>query len=67
MSDADVSLLDACRSVMSEPDVMRRYPYGLTPREILKEIRARHGADAFPFVSTIDVAEEMRSFYGAAS
>lgn len=59
-----MTLLDACREVMSDPDMRRYYPDGLDASDILKEIRARHGQDAFPLVSIIDVADEMRGFYG---
>lgn len=49
---------------MGDATVLARYPKGLNSREILAEIRQKHGSDAFPLVSVIDVANEMRSFYG---
>ena len=59
-----MTLLDACREVMSDPEVTARYPDGLNSADVLTEIRGKHGADAFPLVSVIDVADEMRSFFG---
>lgn len=59
-----MTLLDACREVMNDPDTKRYYPDGVAPLDILKEIRARHGQDAFEFCTVIDVADEMRAFYG---
>ena len=62
-----MTLLDACREVMSQSKeyLNREYPHGLSSSDILKEIRFRYGPDAFPLVSIIDVADEMRAFYGA--
>lgn len=61
-----MTLLDACREVMSDPGVRTRYPDGLAPRDILTEIRVKHPG-AFPLCSVIDVADEMRAFYGKPS
>ena len=64
-----MTLLDACREVMGQPKehLNREYPEGLSAADVLFEIRLRFGADAFPLVSVIDVADEMRSFYGPGS
>jgi hypothetical protein len=59
-----VTLLDACRTIMSNGEMMARYPKGLSSADVLTEIRSKWGAFAFPFVTVIDVADEMRSFYG---
>lgn len=59
-----MTLLDACREVMADRDVLARYPKGVNAADVLTEIRAKHGTDAFPLVSVIDVADEMRSFFG---
>lgn len=58
-----MTLLDACREVMSDSETTARYPEGLNAGDVLTEIRRKH-PDAFPLVSVIDVADEMRSFYG---
>lgn len=58
-----MTLLDACREVMADPDTKRYYPDGLNAAEILLEIRSRHGDDAFPLVSILDVCDEMRKLY----
>ena len=59
-----MTLLDACREVMRDHSMGAKYPKGLNAADVLTEIRAKHGADAFPLVSVIDVADEMRSFFG---
>jgi hypothetical protein len=59
-----VTLLDACREVMSDAVVTAKYPEGLSSVDVLTEIRAKHGPTAFPLCTVIDVADEMRSFYG---
>jgi len=59
-----MTLLDACREVMRDPAMSARYPDGLDAADVLTEIRARHGAGAFALCSIIDVADEMRSFFG---
>ena len=58
-----MTLLDACREVMRRVP-KSAYPDGLSSADVLKEIRVLFGPDAFPLVSVIDVADEMRSFYG---
>lgn len=58
------SLLDAIRRVMSDPDVTALYPLGLGATDVLREVRRRFGPDAFPLVSVLDVADELRAFYG---
>lgn len=57
-------MLDACREVMRDEAVTARYPKGLNSADVLKEIRAKHGDDAFPLCTVIDVADEMRAFFG---
>lgn len=59
-----VTLLDACREVMADEEVLARYPDGLAPVDILDEIRKKHGPDAFALCTVIDVADEMRAFFG---
>lgn len=59
-----MTLLDACREVMSDPTMKGKYPDGLAAADILNEIRIKHGEDAFPYVSLIDVCDEMEAFYG---
>ena len=59
-----MTLLDACREGMRDPSMGAKYPEGLNAADVLTEIRAKHGSDAFPLVSVIDVADEMRSFFG---
>jgi hypothetical protein len=61
-----VTLLDACRSVMRD-DHGDKYPDGLDSADVLAEIRAKFGADAFPLCTVIDVANEMRAFFGVPS
>ena len=58
-----MTLLDACREVMADRSVTAKYSEGLNAGDVLTEIRAKH-PDAFPLVSVIDVADEMRSFFG---
>lgn len=59
-----MTLLDACRDIMSDKTVLARYPEGLDAAEILTEIRAKHGSDAFCLCSVLDIANEMTFFYG---
>lgn len=59
-----MTLLDACREVMSDREVTSKYLAGLDAADILTEIRNKHGRDAFALCTVIDVADEMRSFYG---
>jgi hypothetical protein len=49
---------------MSDAVVTAKYPEGLSSVDVLTEIRAKHGPTAFPLCTVIDVADEMRSFYG---
>lgn len=53
------SLLDACRLVMNKV----KPGQSMDSSEILSTIRRRFG-DVFPYCSVIDVADEMRKFYG---
>src|SRR5690606_21676134 len=59
----EMTLLDACREVMRDNEVLDRYPNGLDGNDILTEIRRKHPG-AFPLVSVLDVVDEMRSFFG---
>lgn len=59
-----MTLLDACREVMRDPSIKAKYPEGLLSYDVLAEIRMRHGDDAFPLCTVIDVANEMRAFFG---
>ena len=59
-----MSLLDACREVMRDESVTARYPRGLNAADVLTEIRRKHGNDAFPLCTVLDVADEMRAFFG---
>lgn len=54
------TLLDAVRSVMQPGGGMDR-PRSMTPLEVLTEVQERFG---FPLCTVIDVADEMREFYG---
>lgn len=58
-----MTLLDACREVMQDPEVGKRYPRGLTAADVLDEIRLKHPG-AFPLVSWLDVHDEMKAFFG---
>lgn len=58
-----MTLLDACREVMSDKALMAKYPEGLDGNDVLAEIRVKHPG-AFPWVSVLDVVNEMRKFYG---
>lgn len=57
-------LREACAEVMKDKEVTGQYPDGMNSSEILWHIRDKHGAEAFPYVSIIDVCDEMRSLYG---
>jgi hypothetical protein len=59
-----MTLLDACREVIGDPEVTARYPAGLNASDLLREIRAKHGEDAFALCSVIDVANEMNRWLG---
>lgn len=59
-----MTLLDACREVMSKASLDAKYPNGMDANAILYEIRQIYGKDAFPLVSVLDVVGEMRAFYG---
>lgn len=59
-----MTLMEACREVMADPAMRSRYPEGLMARDILGEIRAKHGDDAFALCSIIDVCDEMQKLYG---
>ena len=60
-----MTLFEACREVMLDKSVTSKYRDvgGLQARDILAEIRIKHGADAFPLVSIIDICDEMRELY----
>lgn len=53
------SLFDACRRATQE----REWPDGFTPVEVLDEIHKRWPG-AYPLCSVIDVADELRAYYG---
>lgn len=59
-----MTLLDACREVMSDPEMKTKYPDGLDGFDIITEIRIKHGEDAFNLCSVLDVIDEMQKFYG---
>lgn len=61
-----MTLLDACREVMGDQSVTSRYPDGLNAVDVFEEIRKRRPG-AFPLCTVLDVADEMRSFYGRAT
>lgn len=51
-------LLAACLDVLNDPAVQARYPRGLTfAGDVLIEIRAKYGADAFPGATFLTVAD----------
>jgi len=52
-------LTEACREVMRDSSLRSKYPEGPTSVQILDEIRLKHGADAFPLCTWIDVHDEM--------
>lgn len=58
------TLRDCCIEVMNDREVVSRYPNGLDGNDILAEIRVKHGPDAFPYVSILDVCDEMTAVYG---
>ena len=58
-----MTLLDACREVMDDPAIQSHYPDGLSSVDVLMEIRRKHPG-GFPLCTVIDVADEMRAFYG---
>lgn len=60
-----MTLLDAVRAVMAEPETRDAHPDGLTAADVLDCIRQRFGADAFPLVSVLDVHDELTAFYGS--
>lgn len=57
------TLLDACREVMRDSELGKKYPKGVSAGDVLTEIRLRY-PDAFPLVSVLDVANEMIKFFG---
>lgn len=57
------TLMDACREVMRDDEMPKKYPKGMSAGDILTEIRIKH-PDAFPLVSVLDVANEMIKFFG---
>lgn len=54
-------LRDACHEVVSDAEVMARYPDGIRGDEILNEIQAKHGKHAFALCTVLDVNDEMRA------
>lgn len=59
-----MTLMDACREVMDDSELRAKYPKGLNSADILNEIRAKHGDNAFPLCSILDVHDEMEKLYG---
>jgi len=57
-------LQEACIEVMCDPDAHKRFPRGLSALDVLTELREREPG-AFPLCSVIDVADELRDYYGA--
>jgi hypothetical protein len=41
-----------------------KYPNGMNAGDILTEVRAKYGADAYPYCTIIDVCDEMDAMYG---
>jgi len=60
----DNPLRQACKEVMEDREVRKRYPEGLDSADILREIRVKAGADVFPLVTILDVHDEMEALYG---
>lgn len=58
-----MTLIEACAEVMADREVLARYPEGLMARDILSEIRAKHGEDAFALCSILDVCDEMNRLF----
>lgn len=48
---------------MNDPEITDRYPKGLNASEVLREIRVRHGEDAFKYCTVIDVADELKAIF----
>lgn len=48
---------------MDDESIVACYPNGLDGNDILAEIRFKHGDGAFPYVSILDVIDEMRALY----
>lgn len=59
-----MTLMEACIEVMNDRQIALKYPQGMNSGDILTEIRAKHGDDAFAFCSILDVHDEMEKFYG---
>lgn len=59
-----MTLIEACLVVMYDPEVKARYPEGMIGHEVLHEVRAHFGEDAFPLASTLDVIDELREYFG---
>jgi hypothetical protein len=57
------TLSEACQEVVADLEIRADYPEGLMAKDILFEIRVKHGPDAFPLVSIIDVCDEMEALY----
>lgn len=57
-------LSNACGYIMEDPSMRDKYPHGMTPAEVLTEIRLKFGYDAFELCTVIDVADELTNLYG---
>lgn len=57
-------LREACLEIMEDRVVRDKYPEGLMAKDILHEIRVKHGEDAFVYCSILDVCDEMKALYG---
>lgn len=52
---------------MNDKSVTSKYPNGLDASDVLTEIRAKHGDDAFALCSILDVCDEMAALFGRGS
>lgn len=59
-----MTLNDAVREIMNDRAIDPKYTKGMTPGEVLTEIRVKHGEDAFSLCTVIDVADELQAIYG---
>lgn len=57
------TLADCCLEIMEDPNMKSKYPEGLMAKDILNEIRVKHGENAFELCSILDVCDEMNKLY----
>lgn len=52
-------LAEACHHVMLKCRDWPQYRFGMTPKEIIGELYAEYGVDAFSYVSIFDVVDAL--------